>query len=112
MKPTTEILDEWQKVCDGAEPGPWKNDLGNWQIETFKDRKQICDYHLPPDQNYWPEKDGWATGDFIALSRSAMPALIKCMHLFMSHQTYSLSKCSGDIEKILNTAVNGGSDEG
>lgn len=35
-------ISDLRKICGRATPGPWKADLGNWQIEQLKTRDGIC----------------------------------------------------------------------
>ncbi len=70
-------LEEIEKLCEEATPGPWKYDYGNWQVEGPRPRRRaICNLNGLDDVEGNPVNLNIADTEFIAASRELIPKLI------------------------------------
>lgn len=79
-------IEEIEKLCNKATPGPWYYDSGNMQVESHRTdlyRLPIVDIASISERREWAEeheiKDSWDRdddGDFIAAARILMPKLL------------------------------------
>jgi hypothetical protein len=99
-------LEELLKLSDAATPGPWKLDEGNWNVESRHDsvfRAEICGIGWNNRKLVNEEKANpvhpYSDGEFIAASRSAVPALVKALQIALE----ALDACGfdGDPDKRL-----------
>ncbi len=68
-------IEELEKLCDEATPGPWKYDLGNWSIERpHPNRCGIAS--MTPDDREWNPVASLVDGVFIVEARTYLPKLL------------------------------------
>lgn len=102
-----EYLEELKEIESKATPGPWKHDLGNWQIECMADkfyRMPIVECDIDDARVDSCEEFGYPLppsimddGAFIAKSRTAIPRLIKIIdELTMTLDNIKMAAKGGD----------------
>lgn len=79
-------LDEWEKLCDEASPGPWFHCQANRAIVNYDYRSKVGDFNIckfPMRTDDYPiSHEEWeGNARLIAEARTAMPRLILALEL-------------------------------
>lgn len=102
-------LEDIQKLCDAATPGPWHYDCGNLQVEVDYtqpySRLPIVDIcrderiEWAEEHDFCDANDYDSDGDFIAASRELIPKLLKvAIAAKNQEQTWELAKALEELE--------------
>lgn len=60
-------IKEIEILADGATPGPWKYDWGNWEVEKSEGRNPVCRFDCDDDLKWFPRLvEGHSDGEYIA----------------------------------------------
>lgn len=103
----TARLAELTKLADGVLPGPW-SDWKNYAGDDFANCRIAAPSHkrvLFIDGDTHPEERAIALGDFIAASRTALPALVESLRIAAEalaevERTYCVERCGEAIAAI------------
>lgn len=72
------MIDRLKELEASATPGPWRADLGNWDIEQIDPRNEICIFD-PMSRDIHPENKrvhSYCDMEFIVEMRNALPKLL------------------------------------